>query len=72
MASAPIHNALQRIQLGINSPQDERLISSWMDHIISKQLSQQIAEKGKECQTDESPLKRLRSSVEESQLFTAK
>ena len=35
----PVEQALQRINLGIELPNDEKLVSSWLDWVIAQQMT---------------------------------
>ena len=62
---AQVQQAMERINIGIELPNDAKLVSTWLDWVIA----QQIASNDK-CQ--ESPAKRQKSLVAESQPCIAK
>ena len=63
---APVKKAMERIQCEIGTPQDEQLVSAWLDWAISQQMLPE------DKWPSETPAKRRRSLVAELQLSTAK
>ena len=62
---APVTQAMQRINLDIALPQDEKLVSTWLDWTIAQQMTPE------DKWPTEAPAKRRKSLVAESQPCTA-
>ena len=66
-----VQKALERIQLDVASPQDERLIASWLDWIATHEMAAlQKCPSYDDCEESENQAKRQRNSVEGSRNYT--
>lgn len=62
---AQVQKAMERIHLEIGTPQDDQLVSTWLDWLVAQQMQP-------EDKWIEPPAKRRRSLVAESQPCIAK
>ena len=68
-----VQKAIERVQLDVASPQDERLIASWLDWVASQEMAAlQKCQSFDDCEESESQAKRQRISVAGSQNYTGR
>ena len=63
---APVKQAMRRINLDVALPQDEKLVSAWLDWVIAQQMMPE------DKWPSETPAKRRRNLGAELQLYTAR
>ena len=63
---APVQKSMERIQFEIGTPQDEQLVSAWIDWVVLQQMTPE------DKWLTEAPAKRQKSLVAESQPCIAK
>ena len=63
---APVTQAMRRINLDVALPQDEKLVSAWLDWVIAQQMTPE------DKWPSETQAKRRRNLEDELQLSTAR